>query len=566
MKLKQIIPALLVASLTTGAMAQNIQREVDVTRAYEPSVQNFLKLGISPDMADTAQMRPDFQYEITPRPLRYGFSVNPINPAQFATVGGRTFYPGYAKVGLGFPMQSVADLRYVGRNTDPTKWGFFANHYGQYGKIENDLDIKESAFQTFNRGGFFVDHRLSGDLFVGGNIDYDFNKVTRYGYYSATGILPGTFDTSKDALGQFYHDLRGQVHIGNSFTDSGKFNFDVNLGGGYFGDRYKYDQWDVLGGFKLAFPVGYSSGLEIRGELSTTGGMKNLDGYSNTVGTAGLLFRYDDGALHINLGGDFGYDKVKSDDQAESKGKATFLPEVLLEYVVADGVVIPFIEWKSRIERNSFADLARINPYVYSGISMPNTKSHQGQAGIKGTIGGSFKYRLYCGYSILKDAYYWQNAYFDGSQGNAFFAMSDDELKVIQGGLEVEANIVNALAISGAFKYSDYSSDGYEYAGGLPELEGRLGLTYNYRNRLYLSAGATFLGERHMYEYYVTGNRLTVNTLSSAVDLGLGVDYFIKKELGVFLRVNNLLNQELYQFNRYKMLGINAQAGVMISF
>ncbi|MCD8185078.1 MAG: hypothetical protein LUD68_01045 [Rikenellaceae bacterium] len=237
-----------IACLVAGAaLAQSpIQSEVDVTRAFEPSVQNALKLNVIPDMSDTTQMRMDFQYEITPRPLSYGFAVNPLTPARIAAVGDPERYPFYVKAGLGFPMQSVADVRYAAAVNASTRFGAFISHYGRYSKIENDMSVKEKATKSDNRAGAFIDFNADEDFTISGEIHYDYRTLRRYGYYRQNASA-AVFDLSDEAMKQYFQDGGIRLSIGNSFTDLEKFNFKLDAGLDLFGDRYKYNQmaWDV---------------------------------------------------------------------------------------------------------------------------------------------------------------------------------------------------------------------------------------------------------------------------------------------------------------------------------
>lgn len=561
MRVRMILLTLAVASLTARAAAQNIQREVDVTRAYEPSVQNALKLNIMPDMADTAQMRPEFNYEITPRPLSYGFAVNPLTAARLAAVGRPVQLPFYAKLGAGYPLQSVADLRYAKALNERVDFGAFASHYGRYGKIENDMAVKESAFGTDNRVGAFLDFRPAEDFSIRTDLGYNFRNVTRYGYYGLPADKP-YYDLSDDALKQFYHNPYAKVTMGHDFLHPGKINVRVGVGVDYFAERYKYDQfrWDLdaLFGFRAGIDglvtVGVNAGL--------TGGQNNLKGYKNTLVRGEIAYAYEYDGLRFRLGAGFGGSETTPGEGKEEYSKYVFLPQLTLEKDLFYGKLTPFLDLRSGITDNSYGELMKRNPYTFSGVTAPNTIGYEARAGIKGTL-GSFKYKVYGGYDMLKDNFYWANVQEYSAFGNAFTALTDS-LNVFRAGVELQANIVNAVTLYGAFQYSSYDSEGYEFAAGLPEIKADFGVTYNHRNRFYLTAGAGFVGERTMYEYnYST---LKTNVIPWQMDLKVGADYFVNKQFGVFLQVNNLLNHDLYEFNRYRELGINGTVGIKLSF
>ena len=55
--------AALMAALPWGASAQ-VEKRVEVTKAYVPSVEGASKLAVVPDMTDTVKMRPEIDYTI----------------------------------------------------------------------------------------------------------------------------------------------------------------------------------------------------------------------------------------------------------------------------------------------------------------------------------------------------------------------------------------------------------------------------------------------------------------------------------------------------------------------
>ena len=79
----------------------DLNRELDVTREYEPTVRSAVKLGIKPNMVDTASLRVDVDYEITPDPIQYRSEVTPIKPVSVSVDDLREELPFYIKAGLG---------------------------------------------------------------------------------------------------------------------------------------------------------------------------------------------------------------------------------------------------------------------------------------------------------------------------------------------------------------------------------------------------------------------------------------------------------------------------------
>ena len=71
---KMLIVAALAAVLPQLAAAQ-VEKQVEVTKAYVPKVESASKLAVRPDMTDTTRLRPEIDYTITPLSLRTTLST-----------------------------------------------------------------------------------------------------------------------------------------------------------------------------------------------------------------------------------------------------------------------------------------------------------------------------------------------------------------------------------------------------------------------------------------------------------------------------------------------------------
>lgn len=567
-----------VLAAISGAEAQEpLRREVDVTRDYEPAVREFLKLGTTPDMADTAQMRPDFNYEITPRPLSYDFSVVPINPAQFSA-SRQVQMPGYLRLGVGYPLQTSADFRYLLKPSDRIGIGLLGNHYGRWAKIENDMAVEEKATATENRAGAWVDFRPVETLFFKLDLGYDYRHVYRYGYFysdETDGHVPlSKFETSDDVMKQNHRRLKTRLSLG---TLDSEMPVNVRLGMGLesFMDRYRYDQVRFGLDFAVDFRAGANGRASLSGETTLNRGRNNLKGVKNPLGRFDAAYEMRKDGLWLRLGAGFGFAENRPAQAGRDSSRIVFLPQLILEKELCEGRVIPFAHIRSTLTDNSYAALVDRNPYLYSGQQAPHTVSYTGRGGIRGTLDDRFRYTVYGGYTLQKDAAFWANAYsgidspanaaawpFYGNQGNVFTVLTDD-LNYFEAGIDFQFDLRSALTWTGALNWRSYSADNFAEAWGLPALTASTGLSYNHRDRLYLNAGIAYTGKRHMVSHLT---QALSNQLPGQADLTFGVDYFVNRQLGVFLQLNNLLNQKLYEFNRYPELGLNGLIGIKLSF
>ena len=183
---KMLIVAAFAAVLPQLAAAQ-VEKQVEVTKAYVPKVESASKLAVQPDMTDTARMRPEIDYTITPLSLRTTLSPRPIRPATVTYWEFNRPLPFYVKAGAGYPLNSVLDFYASSQNPSTGYVIGYVNHEGRYAKIRNDFGVKNPSTRMFNRigaaaGKYFGKHILEGDLY------YDNWMYHRYGAYAPAGL------------------------------------------------------------------------------------------------------------------------------------------------------------------------------------------------------------------------------------------------------------------------------------------------------------------------------------------------------------------------------------------
>lgn len=583
-----------VSLLTLGTSAvlraqtgEELNRQMEVTRAYEPTVREASKLDIKPNMVDTVKLRPEFEYLINPQPISYGFQVTPFRAATIDVNDYRLYTPFYVKAALGVPFQSLLDFYY---NTTGMEKGFvsaYLNHYGSWSKIENDNGVKAPASTTYNKVGALGERRF-GRYSLNGEIGYDYDLVSRYGYYTAGEPLAETFDTTADGLRQYFSTLHARVAFGDTFEDLSHFNFRIGARGAYFTDRYSYDQKDF--GASLELGKCFVDRHEVTLGVQYDAYRGNND-YQNDLVTVAPLYHLKTGKFDFALGVDYTFNRMTDPtDIDRTRQKNYFFPRFQMRIDATSGYFVPYVEIDGRVRSNDYRSLTLENPYVMSQIA-PNTVEYNGRVGFTGSFSSSFSYKVYGGVSLLKDYLTPANYYVmstaqemseDQTVQNSYgetFRMLSDSLTMWTVGADLEGRISGSFGLEASVQYRGFSSSSYEHVSGVPNLTARLNLRYSYRDKLILNLGGTFQSSRYFASdvYTVTqyipslgvnfwDQSLIFDKVNPTFDLSLSAEYRISQMIGVFVQGNNLINQKLYRFYHYPGLGINVLAGVKLSF
>ena len=122
-----LLAVVLMTAFPCATMAQ-VEKQVEVTKAYVPRVEQASKLAIAPDMTDTVQMRPEIDYTVTPLSLETTLVTRPIRPATVTYWEFNRPLPFYLKAGAGYPLNSVLDFYASSQNPSTGYVVGYVNH------------------------------------------------------------------------------------------------------------------------------------------------------------------------------------------------------------------------------------------------------------------------------------------------------------------------------------------------------------------------------------------------------------------------------------------------------
>ncbi len=595
MKTNKAILCAAVALTFLPARAQqpggDLNREMEVTREYEPSVNAASKLGVKPNMVDTVALRPEVDFSVTPRPVTRGFGVTPIKPVQVNLDDYRTFGPLYVKAGVGAPLQSVLDAYFSSTQKRDGKWGVYVNHYGSWSDIKNVNGIKTPAAQTFNSVGAYGEHRF-GRFGISGEIGYDYDKISRYGYDTTFLVEDPDYDPalwpldrSASGLRQNFSTVRGRLVLGHAFEDLSYFNIRFGAEGAYFQDRFDKKEGDVKafldlgkrfgGRHEVTLHVGYdyykgagSLKAQYFEEVPETVPM-----YEDRILTIAPLYRLRSGRAEIALGVTYVL------DNDGFRNESALFPQVEFLWNPAGGGFVPYLRVDGRYRNNGYRATVANNPYVFQGRYGKNTAEYNGRLGIRGGVASSFAYHVWGGYSRYRNMNFYANRC-EGlgalhAAGNTFDVLHADVSMWTLGG-EIEARFSSSFGALLSVQYRWYDtkdrfrdspdSPGLAYYLGLPDLTAGLTLEYRYRDKFLLKAGADVLGPRDFTDWVNGSQPFVRQHVDMQVDVHLEAEYNLSKAIGIFVEGRNLANQKMFYYNMYPALGVHALFGVKLQF
>jgi hypothetical protein len=560
-----------IALFATGvAVAQDdISKQMEVTRAYIPKVGQAAKLSVEPRMVDTVRLRPEVRYTITPTPWQTVFETPKYAPAQLCVAPFNKNRPLYVRAGLGYPLQSTADLYYNPYMGDRSTFGLWLNHRGSYSRIENDLGLKPRSTEMLNEVGLYGS-KLLGRRRLKGSLSYDNRIYKAYGVAAtpdivmtpSAGLTTYSFmEASAIKLGY----IDGRLAFGDTFTDLSRLNFaaGIDLGAAHNGSFY---QLDIDGWFKIGKMYG-RHGFEVN--LSERSAILLWSGWHSMAIRLSPDYLLSLDKFSLRAGVDFSYIDSYNDRYLVPS------PRLLAKYELADGAFIPFVSLSSELLDNSPQALSRQNPY--SDDDTPMGWTRDGQMGFSGTLSEVFSYRLWAGASELHN-----QAFFVGRQtgrhtqeggNNSYtfdalrFSAYTDNGWLYTAGTELGLKNLGGFSATLSAGLYRYQLDNLAFAPNMPSWNAGLHLAYE-RQRFAVRAGVDILGERKFLDRDTISGTLAeqVTTIGTTVDVSLGAEYNLSDNFGLFIEGRNLANQKLYPYGHYAGLGANLMLGIKATF
>lgn len=571
---KLLYTAIAAAILPLAAEAQ-VEKKVEVTKNYVPSVESAPKLAIVPDMTDTVKMRPDIDYTVTPLSLQTTLATRPIRPATVTYWEFNRPKNFYIKAGAGLPFNSVFDFYAASQNPSTGYVVGYVNHEGRFAKIANDYNVKNNSTEMLNRIGAAAG-KYFGKRTLEGALSYENRLYHRYGnYFQPDNELIFSEPGARIDFG----DVNASVRFGDDFYDLSRVNFEVAAHGSFFASYPEVNDIFVEQGGDAAPKYSVSEG-KYRPRQTTLGAEARVGkafgrhrlilglGYEYMCGNevysdtdqkqlrASLRYGIDGELVHAEFGADY-YNDVAGGLKAANY----IIPYARLSFDVGKNVFCPFIELDGGVYDNSARSLSHRNPYAAYNLWMPKSSvDYGGRLGFGGNLWkGKFGYRLYAGVTLHDNRLYWL------ATSNGLVHTIGDygrQTEVSFNGEFAWRPVENFRMGLGAhvFLYNDQDT---ELENGCPNLTGEL--TARYENRkITIGAGVYTQSVRTWSELNLT--YLNVYQTSVACDVRVDFGWKLSQTVTVFAEGRNLANLDLYPYPYMPGSGINFTAGVKLNF
>ncbi|HEY5509602.1 MAG TPA: hypothetical protein VIK10_01105 [Prolixibacteraceae bacterium] len=556
-----------------------LNQQVEVVKAYKPSISNAEKISLLPEISDTTLFRPDLNYQTTSHPITSGFQSSVLKPSnQFQR---EIIIPGFGKIqgGFGTYFTPFFDFYLSNPNSKNGTLGVQINHLSSQGKtgLKGGSEI-EAPFST-SRGIVFGSYVIKGAT-ISSEFSYqrDMNKF--YGYPVAIPANIGSNNFVKyfgqNQLNQYgYFDFA----VKSNASSKSDFKYNTGLNVSYF--NTSTDQVEKAIRIKGDFEKDFGS---FTGKLS--GEVEQLetdnvayDPYFFALAASpkstwlkaapGILFQND----IFSFEGGLNFFAVFND---LNRSILKAYPRATLTIRTSDNNFTFYAGLDGNMQNNSYTRIVTENRWINPFLDVkPTNNVWIISGGVKGKIAAPLSYNLGVRYNYAKDQYFYVTrvtpSLSDLTYDNAFGVVYDNMGTIdFQGDLSYTTPTV-FLHLNGHF-YT-YQLTWLDKAPYMPDFT--LNVVSGFRVTAKISATA---------ELYITGPRNVMlkyyqSPVSSAtvpspiylqtdamVEANIGAKYQFSKHLEFFGKAENLFNRKDEPWYGYTVQGLRFKLGAGFSF
>lgn len=577
-----VFPSELLVSQTPDSV---VNKSVTVTRDYQPVITDVGKVITAPKIVEPSVNKTKPIYSNIATPLSVDYSIHTL-PAEELLHTPQSTKPGFLRLGMGFPLNSLADFMYPVLNDERNRLDVSLHHLGAF------MDKKHSKTTL----SVMYNHLFSKfDLYagVGGSHDYfnyygspfassepfimaEYARQDRFGQtmyrtpenneislYNISGLpLDNTHWRAGVTVGGRSLPLADNLifdaslnyrllnNVSNKISENqillkGLFEvpFDLNrLGMDVFIYNFSYSGTDIS---YLAFPDNYS--------------VIKLNPYYKLVGDSWYL------RLGAKTGISIGGAGQIFSPSADVSGQWNAVSEYLALYAGVTG----------DLTVNSWYNIYDENRYLSSHIRIKDTYSPvDAYLGVKVSPVYNLLFDVYGQYKIISNQYFYINRPYErtgvplpdlpGSFDKLFHNRFDvvyshaDRASV---GARASWDFKNQINVYAKAAHHFWNVKEEAKAWHLPSWDMDFGASIKVGNDIAVNTQFYFQDGRYAKLSDAEGTLMT-----PVFDWNIGGSYAYRDWLSMFVRVNNILNKKYEFYKGYEVQGINGMVGVAFSF
>jgi hypothetical protein len=516
---------------------------IDITSSYKPVLRNSVKINFSAAYLNPDSSKQKLEYTVPTQNLLYAYQ--PISLKPLALQADTNLYLGqqnFIKAGFGNFSTPFIEAGFSFGDAKKSLVNFYGSHISSKGKIK----FQDYSLVKIKASGSFFTPK--NELYVGGTIKQ--NTFYLYGYDK---VLYPAF--TKDALRQQFQDVDIMAGFRNIITTNYSISYNPTIHVFNFSNKNKANESTIVVNAPIEKTFGDAFALKIaaRADLTsytTKGLIPNNIKIVNNIAQLVASLSITTPRFSINGG------IIPTWDN----GQFIWLPNIYAEGYLKEKLFMVQAGWVGTYTKNTFRNLATINPYLLALTNQTNTREVEYYGGIKGTLGNHFSFNAKAGYvSYTNFQLFVNDTATDEKSFKVAYERKAQNLR-LHGDLSYinqdKFTLTAGLTFNG---YTAFNNNGKAWNTVPMELTGAL-RWHAFKQVLikgdfYMFGGGNYLAKNNTSKSFKTGT-----------DLSAGAEFRVNKMFSAWLDFNNILNNKYERWHNYEVYGFNVLGGLRIAF
>lgn len=525
----------------TPAPASTLLEEIEVVRPYKPVLADAVKIRRNPDLENEVPFKPALSYNIIDKKLNLNSNIKELQAQRMADEQQHILNHNYVKIGAGNFNTALGEIYVNTGNDEALQTGAFFKHVSQQGSLDKQ-QFSNQELGVFGRS-------ISDDFALSGKLIYDRKSTYFYGF---DPLVAAPADMSK----QRFSNIAAEGEIISNYSKSSSFDYSANVSAYQFSNIDDARESSVLVKTYLNKEISkFNLGLNASADLTTTKDIAYKIG--NNILRANPYLKIKSNSFELNIGANI-------IQEFGTNSRLNIFPAVSAELPIIPGYASLFAGVNGDVLKTSLKDLASENPFLSKNIGIQNSLEKMNvYAGIKGNASAEFGYKVMAWYKTMEDFQLFVN---NPALINRFDVIYDKGQSEIFG-LEAEISLraSDILSLSGKAQIFDYKLATETEAWFKPSLRLISNAKAQINQKVFIDAELLFQGES-LARVNAAGGTFANKTMKGFIDLSAGAEYKVNKNIGVYIRANNLTGQSYQRYLYYPKLGLTVLGGVNYTF
>lgn len=561
-----------------------MNKEVEVIKAFQPTISDANKIATSPKVTDTVKYTPVFDYKIQSSLIPVSRSIQNLPVVQLGNPPQSKSNTGYVRAGIGNALTPFAE---VVINTSPNKstdFGLTLSHFSSDPSIKLDNGLKVKSPYSNDQATIFVRNKFR-KVVLDWNVGFERNMFHYYGFPDNDSLLYRDSEKTSNTLNkkQVFNNTSALFNL-RKIDSKSNFVYNVSLGYNYFWNitGQRVHQGSYNGNYmvnKRTFNIRIGSELNYFFLDSIQNPYKQKLNHQFVYARLSPQYIYEKNNLSLSAG--LNISTIMDNDTS-----AIFhiSPKIYFEYQPIKNILSLFAGTDGKLNSNDYHSMTLLNRYISCNNEIkPSREMIDLFGGLKGKFSQNISYVFDVAYSVKSDEpfwYYTSTRYPSASDiTDNLFSVKYADLNVFRLGGNIRYSSKNIIvALKG--NYYNYDTKNLTFAiTHLPNFDAGLNSIFKVGSQFKIRFDAMVIGPRKgevvvkTYNLDPETNLLAepvlsdeIQKLKTIININAGFDYDFNKKLSISLDIMNLINQKYEVWNGYNSQGILIIAGARYIF